>query len=100
MVSKSSPSITAMAESRIIRNLMRRWTASGSDVFVIMIEKTGDSTLLLDNACNRTLLLKVVGWELVLCVCDGDFMVVGWSIKFFSAEWSLRTEVGFEKVTS
>jgi hypothetical protein len=80
-----------MAESRIIRNLMRRWTASDSEVFVIVIGETGDSTaLLLDNAC-RMLLLKVIGLVLVLCVCDGDFMVV--VVDNGCSEWLLARVV-------
>jgi hypothetical protein len=63
-----------MAEVRIIRNLLRFWTASdsGDVVFVIVIGETGESTLLLDNAC-RMLLVKVVGLLLGLCVSGGDF---------------------------
>jgi hypothetical protein len=33
------------------------------------------TTLLVDNAACRMLLLKVIWWMLVPCVCDGDFMV-------------------------
>jgi hypothetical protein len=78
-------------------NVLRRSTASDSgEVFVMLIgmEKAGDpKLLLLDNAC-RMLRLKVVGRVLLLCVCDGDFMVVvdkGFSIKVFPsgrlAQW-------------
>jgi hypothetical protein len=75
-VLKSSKSRSEMADSRIIRNLRRRWSASDSgEVFVIVLGRTGDSALL-DSDCSR-LLLKVIGWMLlVFCVCDGDFMVV------------------------
>jgi hypothetical protein len=56
-----------MAESRIVRNLLRRWTAlDWEEVFVVAIGRTGDSTLLLDN----------VGLVVVLPGCDGDFMVL------------------------
>jgi hypothetical protein len=67
--------MSAMAESRIIRNVLRFWTASDSsgEEFVIIRGKTG-ATALLDKSCS-ILLLKVVGRKLVLCVCDGDFMV-------------------------
>jgi hypothetical protein len=63
----STPSSSAVAESRIVRNRLRRWTALDSEeVFVVVVGRTGDSTLLLENA----------GLVVVLLVCDGDFMVV------------------------
>jgi hypothetical protein len=67
--------MSAMAELRIIRNVLRCWTASDSsgEEFVIIRGRTG-VTALLDNSCS-ILLLKVVGRILVLCVCDGNFMV-------------------------
>jgi hypothetical protein len=53
-------SISAMAESRIERTLLRCWTTSDSkEVFVIVIGKTRDATLLLDTG-GRMLLLKVL----------------------------------------
>jgi hypothetical protein len=77
-----------MAEARILRN-RRFWTASSSgEVFVIVLGRTGESTLLASPS-NR-LLLKVVEWMLVLCVCDGDFMVV---VGIGCSEWSLRTPI-------
>jgi hypothetical protein len=81
-----------MAQAIIMRNILRRWTASDSgEVFAIVIGKAGDSKLLLlDNACSRRLRLKAVGGMLLLCVCDGDFMVV---VDKGFTEWSLRTVV-------
>jgi hypothetical protein len=62
-----------------MRNLLRRWTAppDSEEAFVVVIEKTGDSTSLLNNSAGRRMLLhKVIGLVLVvLAVCDGDFMV-------------------------
>jgi hypothetical protein len=64
-----------MAEARILRNRRFCPTASSSgEVFVIVLGRTGESPLLASP--SNKLLLKVVGWMLVLCVCDGDFMVV------------------------
>jgi hypothetical protein len=51
-----------MADSRILaRNLLRSWT----EVFFGVIGKAEESTLLVGNAC-RMLLVKFVGWVLVL----------------------------------
>jgi glycosyltransferase A (GT-A) superfamily protein (DUF2064 family) len=67
-----------MAESRIIHNLLRRWTASVSEeVFVVVIGKTaGESTSLLLHNSGRVLLHKVIVLGLVVRpVWDGGFMV-------------------------
>jgi hypothetical protein len=73
---KSSPSSTAMAELTItISNLLRSTKDSG-EVFAVVMGSNGDSALLDDNnACSR-LLSKVEGRVVLLCVCDGGFMVV------------------------
>jgi hypothetical protein len=93
MGSTSSLSISAMAESRILRNLLRLWTDSDSgEIFVIVMGRTGEfsSSSPPDNAC-RMLFVKFVGWVLVLvlvlvlCVCGEDFMVV--VHKGFSEWW-------------
>jgi hypothetical protein len=65
-----------MADSRIIRNLWRRWNSppDSEEVFVVVIRKTGDSTSLRNNS-GRMLLHNFIGLVLVLRVCDGDFMV-------------------------
>jgi hypothetical protein len=76
MASRSSLLISAIAASRVIRNLLRRTSADSGEVCVIVIGRTEVSaTLMLDNAC-RMLLLKGVGLVLVFCASDGDFMVV------------------------
>jgi hypothetical protein len=83
MGSRSSLSITAMAKSRNTRNLSR-WTASDSGEEVLVLVLVGrtegvSTTLLLDSAASRMLLLKVVGLVRLLSevfgVFDGDFMV-------------------------
>jgi hypothetical protein len=88
-----------MAQAIIMRNVLRRFSASDSgEVFVMVIGKAGDSKLLLlDNAC-RMLRLKAEGWVALalvmlplLCVCDGDFIVV---VDKGSSGRSLRTVVG------
>jgi hypothetical protein len=67
-----------MAESRTIRNLLRRWIDLDSEeVFVAVIGRTGDSTLLLDN----------VGLVVVLPVGDGDFMVVVMVVDKGVVDW-------------
>jgi hypothetical protein len=70
--SSSCTLLIAMAESRIILNLLRR-TAADS---VIVLGRIGDSASL-DSVWNM-LLLKVARLVLVLvlCVCGGDFMMV------------------------
>jgi hypothetical protein len=72
MGSKVPLSITAMADSRIMRNLSRRTSADTG------IGRTGVSTTLpLDKACRMLLLeLKAGGLVLLFCASDGDFMVV------------------------
>ena len=60
-----------MAASSIISNLLRLTSWDSGKVFVIVVGETGESTLLLDNACAMMLLMQV------FCVCDGDFMVIG-----------------------
>jgi hypothetical protein len=73
---RSSPSSNAMAESRIIRNVLRCWITSDSgEVFAMVIGKSGGSPPLLDDSCIM-LLLKVVGWMLLFCCFDGEFMMV------------------------
>jgi hypothetical protein len=100
LASKSSTSSSSeMAELRIIRNLLRCWTASDSEQgFVLQKLRTGDSKLLLDNS-GKMMFLKVIGLVMVLRVCDGDFMVVVRVDKGFS-EWLLDTLLGLEKVRS
>lgn len=82
---KSSKSRIAMAESRIIHNLLRRCASDSREVFVIVrLGGNGYSSVLLDNACTR-LLFKAIWWMLLLCVWeDGDFMVL-WSLKALKA---------------
>jgi hypothetical protein len=66
-----------MAELIIIRTLLRCWTVSDSEEgFNLVLGRTGDATLLL-NKSGRMLLLKVIGFVMVLRVCgeDGDFML-------------------------
>jgi hypothetical protein len=59
--SKSSLSISSMAESTIIHNLLRRSTAADTgEGFVVVIGKAGESTLLVGNAC-RMLVVTFVG---------------------------------------
>jgi hypothetical protein len=76
-----------------MRNLLRCCTASSDsgEVFVIVIGKTGNSTLLLDNACRMLLsLLKAGGSVVVLCIFEGDFMVM---FDKGLSEWKLCTLV-------
>jgi hypothetical protein len=80
MESKSWVSSSAMAESPIaIRNLLLRcWTASddSGEVVVILVERSGDSASIEKNNVSTKLLLKAAERVVVLCVFDGDFMVV------------------------
>jgi hypothetical protein len=69
---ESSPSISAMAESIIIRNLSRRTASDSGEVIVLVGRTEVSTTLLLDSAACWMLLLKVM----VFCACDGDFIVV------------------------
>jgi hypothetical protein len=67
---RSSPSITAMAEARILLNLLR-WTAADSgEVLVIVLGRTENSALLY-NACSM-LLLKVAGLVLLVLMMVVD----------------------------
>jgi hypothetical protein len=84
MGSKSSKlSITAMANSRNTRNLSRR-TASdsaGEEVLLVLVlvgrTEGVSTTLLLDNAASRMLLLGLVRLlSEVFCVFDADFIVI------------------------
>jgi hypothetical protein len=72
--------MSAMAESRIRRKFLRRWTE------VIFLGRTEDSALL-GNACSM-LLFNVIGWMLALSVGGGDFMVS--SINAFKIVRSLK----------
>jgi hypothetical protein len=75
---QSSLSKIAKAESIIISDALRRWSASDSGevevLAIVLVGRTGASAFLYNAACS-ILLLKVAGRMLVLCVCDGDFMV-------------------------
>jgi hypothetical protein len=69
-----------MAESTIVFNLLRRTAADSSDevLVIVLVGRTGGNSALEDkaSACS-ILLLKVAGLVLlVLCICDGDFMMV------------------------
>jgi hypothetical protein len=73
--------MTAIAKSRISRNLTRRTASeSGEEVLAIVLvawTEVVSTTLLLDDAACRMLLLKVVGLVgEVFWVSDGDFMVL------------------------
>jgi hypothetical protein len=80
MASTSSPSIIAMAELIIVRDLSR-WTSADSGEACVCVAGTGrievPTTLPLNNACRMLLLVfKAGGLVLVFCASTGDFMVV------------------------
>jgi hypothetical protein len=80
---RSSSLSNAMAESRIVFNLLRRTVADSSDevLVVVLAGRTEGKSALEDgledkaSACSM-LLLKVLVLVLVLCICDGGFMMV------------------------
>jgi hypothetical protein len=81
MGSKSSLSITAMAKLRITRNLSRRIASDSGEEVSLVLVLVFTTTLLLDSAAIRMLLLKVVGLvrllsEVFCALGDGDFMVI------------------------
>jgi hypothetical protein len=77
---RSSSLSNAMAESRIVFNLLRRTVADSSDEVLVIVlagRMGGNSVLRGKASASSQLLLKFAGLVLlVLCICDGDFMMV------------------------